>query len=93
MNGNGNGNKVNKRRSEMDIINEILVLSKAGVNKAKILYECNLSYTLLQKYMSYLLTNKLLEENKDDDNLNRKFYTTTQKGIEFLQNMSYLVNK
>jgi len=46
---------VNNRRSEIDIIGEILNLSRDGAKKTEILYQGNLSYTQLQKYLPFLL--------------------------------------
>lgn len=54
---------VNSRRSELDIMGEILVLSKTGAKKTELLYQANLSYMQLQKYLPFLIENNILEEH------------------------------
>ena len=51
----------NKRRSEIQIIGEILELSRYGAKKTEILYQSNMSFTQLQNYLSFLL-----EKNIED---------------------------
>lgn len=86
---------VNSRRSEFDIINEMLNMAKGGVKKTELIYKGNLSYFQLQKYLSYLLDKDILEEKKiKNGNKLNKMYYTTEKGKDLLisiENMlSYL---
>lgn len=77
---------VNNRRSELDIIIEILDLSKEGAKKTSILYQSNLSYTQIQSYLPFLIKKEILEEciikKKGKD---RKYYRTTSKGLSLLK--------
>lgn len=80
---------VNRRRSELDIINEILQISNKGVNKTTILYRCNLSYTQLVKYLNFLLEKNILEEKTSNNNgYSKTLYTTTEKGKDFLKDIN-----
>ena len=76
---------VNNRRSELDIIANILEMSKEGSNKTKILYKGNMSYTQLQSYLPFLIEKEVLKEilvqNDDKDS---KYYKTTDKGLSLL---------
>jgi predicted transcriptional regulator len=76
---------VDSRRSELEIIIKILNLSKKGAKKTNILYKCNLSYTMLQNYLPFLIKKDILEEclvkNKGKS---YKYYKTTSKGLNLL---------
>ncbi|MBM4433417.1 MAG: hypothetical protein FJ025_05395, partial [Chloroflexi bacterium] len=43
--------KVNQRRSNIEIIAEMLKVGENGAGKTKIMYNANLSYTQIQKYL------------------------------------------
>lgn len=78
----------NNRRSEIEIIGEILTLSRDGARKTEILYQGNLSYTQLQGYLPFLLEKNILEESIADNNGNSyKLYKTTEKGLGLLQDI------
>ena len=79
---------VNNRRSEIEIISEILALAKNGTKKTRILYQTNLSYTQLQNYLFFLLKSDVLRE----ENLNSvKTYKTTDKGIKIMENIDKII--
>ena len=79
---------VNRRRSELDIINEILKLSRKGAKKTEILYQGNLSYSQLQSYLIFLLEKNILEEQViKKDNGQFKIYKNTKKGEDLLTNI------
>ena len=79
---------VNNRRSEIEIIGEILKLSKSGAKKTELLYQGNFSYAQLQKYLYFLIEKEILEENEIRNNGNSaKFYRTTGKGLLFLEDV------
>lgn len=68
---------LNNRRSEMEIIANILDIARKGVKKTKILYKANLSYVQLKNYVSFLLEKGLLKKVENE-------YSTTKKGTLFL---------
>ncbi|NOZ59701.1 MAG: hypothetical protein GXO66_09050 [Euryarchaeota archaeon] len=61
----------------------MLRMAKVKVNKTTLLYQANLNYSLLQKYLAFLLERGLLEEHDS-------YYRTTSKGMEFLATLSRL---
>jgi len=62
---------------------KILEIARDGALKTPIMYKANLSFTQLNKYLSYLLEAKLLVETvtKGDETI----YKTTDKGLKYLQ--------
>lgn len=79
---------VNNRRSEIEIISEILSLSNNGAKKTELLYQGNLSFAQLQSYLTYLIEKNILEEKELKNSGNStKYYKTTDKGLVFLQDV------
>jgi predicted transcriptional regulator len=73
----------NNRRSEIEIVGEILKISQKGARKTEILYQGNLSYTQVQSYLPFLVEKNILEENLVKDNGNSyKEYKATKKGLK-----------
>ena len=81
-----------KRRSEIEIIGEILDLSKEGAKKTEILYQNNMSFSQLQDYLSYLLEKDLIKENMISNNNGAisKVFITTEKGNNLLEEINNL---
>jgi len=78
------------RRSEIEIISDILKLSKNGAKKTEILYKGNLSYTLLKNYLSFLLDKNVLEKKIMKNKGGNQFimYKTTEKGNNLLSDIN-----
>ena len=79
------------RRSEWDIIGEILALTQKGVRKTEILYQANMSFVQLQRYLSLLLKKSLLLEEEVINNngvSSYQIYRTTSKGNDLLMNLN-----
>ena len=84
---------VNNRRSEIQIIGEILRLSVDGAKKTELLYQGNLSYSQLQNYLHFLIDKELLKMHTVKDNGNSsKFYRPTDKGLTFLQDINRVLS-
>jgi len=81
---------VNNRRSEIEIIGEILSLAKNGTKKTRILYQTNLSYTQLQNYLFYLLKSNVLTI---ENNNSVKTYKTTDKGLKIIENIDKIIKE
>lgn len=80
---------VNNRRSEFEIINKLLNISKSGAKKTELLYQANLSYTQLTSYLSFLIDKEIIESIKVENNGNNGFlYQLTDKGAEFLKDLN-----
>lgn len=72
------------RRNDLDICANILQVSRV-VRKTRIVYQANLNFKIVGKYLSRLLDGELLRK-ADDEN-----FFTTRKGIQFLQQYKTLV--
>ena len=83
----------NKRRSEIQIIAEILDLSKNGAKKTEILYQNNMSFSQLQSYLSFLLEKNIIKESyiTKDNGIKNKVYITTGKGNDLLEDINKLL--
>lgn len=68
-----------KKRSREEIIASILFTAKQGVSKTGIMYANYLSFSQLNKYLSFGLKTKVLYINGDG-----KYFTTT-KGLAYLK--------
>jgi predicted transcriptional regulator len=70
------------RRSRMDIVVDVLTVALDGVLKTRIMYEANLSYKLLQRYLALLQKENLIEAVRREG---VTIYVTTEKGRSLLQ--------
>ena len=85
---------VNGRRSQLEIINDILLISKDGAKKTDILYKGNFSYKQLQGYLGYMIEKEILKEIYVQDNGNScRIYKPTEKGLVFLEDSNRLLEK
>lgn len=78
--------KMDKKRNKLEIIRDIIQATKLKGPKAKpthILYKANLSYQLLNMYLSELVKGGLILEEQQGEN--RRRYTLTEKGYKYLQ--------
>jgi predicted transcriptional regulator len=66
-------------RQSLDIVRDVLSVASAKARKTRIMYQANLSYLQVQKYLQYLLKNGLLDRDGDS------FYVITSKGLDFLK--------
>jgi predicted transcriptional regulator len=67
-------------RDRLAIIADILEVANRSVKKTQIMYQANLSYKVLQKYLTELSEATLLEFQEA-----KQSYLVTSKGNEFLQ--------
>jgi len=69
-----------KYRNKLQIIADILLVAGKGAKKTRIMYQANLSYDLLKRYLTEVLEAGLISINKDE-----RSYIITQKGEVFLK--------
>lgn len=74
------------RRNDLDICADILQVAKTGAKKTQIVYQANLNFKIVKKYLSRLIDTGMLM-TADESSL----YTTTNRGIEFLEQYTELV--
>lgn len=75
---------ISSRRSEFEIIRDILIASFDGAKKTHILYRTNLSYSQLQDYLSFLIKAGVVEAIKKGSS---EIYRITEKGKELLNHI------
>ena len=77
------------KRSDIDIIADILIEAKADTLKTHIMYKCDLSYRQLVTYLNLLLKIGLLNSHSNEKS-NRQYFRITSKGSKFLSAYSKL---
>jgi len=81
--------KVNQRRSNIEIIAEMLKVGENGAGKTKIMYNANLSYTQIQKYLGFLLSHGFI--NKMQIGNPAVTYRVTDSGLKLLQSIDSVI--
>jgi len=66
------------RRNNLDICADILRVSEGGTKKTHIVYQANLNFNMVKKYLDELLEKEFLEQNGD------RFFQT-EKGAKFIE--------
>jgi predicted transcriptional regulator len=75
--------RVNRRRSDIEIIAEMLKVGETGAGKTEIMYSVNMSYSQIQKYLGYLLSEGFIDTIKIGNPC--VYYRVTEKGEKLLQ--------
>ena len=81
--------KVNQRRSNIEIIAEMLKLGENGAGKTKIMYNANLSYSQIQKYLGYLTSQGFID--KVEMGNPSVTYQMTESGLKLLESINSLI--
>ena len=76
---------MNKRRSNIEIIAEMLKVGENGAGKTEIMYSVNMSYHQIQKYLGFLLSQGLI--HKVEVGNPSVGYQVTKKGADLLKNI------
>ena len=76
---------MNKRRSNIEIIAEMLKVGENGAGKTEIMYSVNMSYAQLQKYLALLLNQGLI--HKVEIGNPSVGYQVTKKGTDLLKSI------
>lgn len=82
--------KLNRRRSNIEIIADMLKVGENGAGKTEIMYSANMSYSQLQKYLGFLLSHELI--NKVEVGNPIVTYHVTERGLELLRNIDVIVD-
>ena len=64
-------------RCSIDIVRDILTVAKGKAKKTQIMYQANLNFNQVEKYIKLLCENCLLDHDEN-------YYSATEKGLEFL---------
>jgi len=74
------------KRTNLEITAEILNFCKKPRTKTHVMYNTNLSWQMLQKYLSQLQSRRLLQVHHSVTK-----YATTQKGLKFVEKWKELL--
>lgn len=76
---------MNRRRSDIEIIADMLRVGENGAGKTEIMYSANMSYAQIQKYLGFLLSHKFISKVDVGDPV--VTYHVTDKGLGLLKNI------
>jgi predicted transcriptional regulator len=74
--------RVNRRRSDIEIIADMLKIGENGAGKTEIMYSVNMSYAQIQKYLGYLVSEGFVDQMKIGNPC--VTYRVTEKGAKLL---------
>jgi len=80
---------MNNRRSNVEIIADMLRVGENGAGKTEIMYSANMSYTQIQKYLGFLLNHEFI--NRVEVGNPVVTYQVTDKGLNLLKNIDSIM--
>ncbi|MFH1382828.1 MAG: winged helix-turn-helix domain-containing protein [Chloroflexota bacterium] len=81
--------KINHRRSNIEIIADMLRVGEDGAGKTEIMYNTNMSYTQIQKYLGFLLGHGLIAKMHVGNPC--VTYQVTDSGLKLLKNIEAVI--
>jgi len=88
-NGTGQKIQVGRRRSNIEIIADMLRIGENGAGKTEIMYSANMSYNQIQKYLEYLVKQGFIQKINLDDSMIA--YQITDSGLKLLKAIDTLM--
>jgi len=82
--------RVGKRRSNIQIIADMLRVGENGAGKTEIMYTANMSYSQIQKYLDYLVSQGFIHKVNMDNTM--VAYQVTDTGLKLLKVIDTLMN-
>ena len=80
---------VSRRRSNIEIIADMLRVGENGAGKTEIMYNANMSYTQIQKYLDYLVKQGFVNKMNLDNTM--VAYQVTETGFKLLKAIDSLM--
>ena len=74
---------VGRRRSNIEIIADMLRVGENGAGKTEIMYSANMSYSQIQKYLEYLVNQGFINKVNMDNTM--VAYQVTDSGLKLLR--------
>ncbi len=81
--------KISRRRSNIEIIAEMLKIGENGAGKTNIMYNANMSYTQIQKYLGFLMSEGFI--GKVEVGNPSVTYQVTKSGLALLESINNLM--
>ena len=79
-----------QRRSNIEIIADMLRVGENGAGKTEIMYTANMSYSQIQKYLQYLVNHGFINKVNLDENMIA--YQVTENGLKLLKTIDTLMD-
>jgi len=91
MIGSGAGQRISvgQRRSNIEIIADMLRVGESGAGKTEIMYSANMSYSQIQKYLDYLMGQGFIDKLQLGGQ--GVFYQVTGSGLKLLRVIDNLI--
>ncbi len=77
--------KINNRRSNFEIIADMLRVGEDGAGKTEIMYSTNMSYSQIQKYLAFLIGQGFIAKVKIGNP--KVTYQVTEAGLKLLKSI------
>jgi len=71
------------KRNWLDICADLVRVARGGAKKTQLVYQANLNFEMIKRYLALLIEGGLIVEESP-------YYTTTERGEEFLHNYELL---
>ena len=78
--------KINQRRSNIEIIADMLKVGENGAGKTEIMYSANMSYSQIQKYLGFLISQGFIDKIKVGNP--SVTYRVTGSGLKLLNSIN-----
>lgn len=85
----GQRTTVGQRRSNIEIIADMLRVGENGAGKTEIMYTANMSYSQIQKYLDYLVNQGFINKVNMDNTMIA--YQVTDSGLQLLKTIDTLM--
>jgi len=82
--------RVGRRRSNIEIIADMLRVGENGAGKTEIMYTANMSFNQIQKYLKYLVNQGFISKVNMDNTM--VAYQVTDSGFKLLKAIDTLMN-
>ena len=80
---------VSRRRSNIEIIADMLRVGENGAGKTEIMYSANMSYSQIQRYLDYLVNQGFINKVNLDNTM--VAYQVTDSGLKLLKAIDTLM--
>jgi predicted transcriptional regulator len=80
---------MNQRRSNIEIIGDMLKVGENGAGKTEIMYSANMSYSQIQKYLSFLIGHGFIDRLEIGNPV--VTYRVTEKGLALLRSIETIL--
>ena len=81
----------NNKRSEVEIIYDILTSAREEIHKTRLRYKSNMSHIQFNKYLNAMIDKNLIDEKEEDEK--SKIYCLTEDGKELLISLNIVLNR